>query len=74
MVAIIATTPRAACSPRPAPKRRRIAHWTKVKRQQLADVPTLATTVQSRVIYGVQRRVESQIVADDGTGENCSAS
>jgi HK97 family phage major capsid protein len=47
-----------------------IAHWNKVRRQQLADVPTLSTVVSTRLSYGVSRRVENQIVAGDGTGEN----
>ena len=47
-----------------------IAHWFKLKRQQLADVPALGTVVQNRLTYGVLRRLENQIVAGDGTGEN----
>jgi len=49
---------------------RTIAHWSKLKRQQLADVPALATTVQTRLTYGVLRRLENQIVGGDGSGEN----
>lgn len=47
-----------------------IAHWVKVPRQTLADVAGLGTVIQSRLIYGVNARLESQIVAGDGTGEN----
>jgi HK97 family phage major capsid protein len=47
-----------------------IAHWTKMKRQQIADVPALATTIESRLVYGVNRRIENQCLAGDGTGEN----
>jgi HK97 family phage major capsid protein len=47
-----------------------IAHWVKIPRQQLADVPALATVTQSRLTYGVMRRLENQIVAGDGQGEN----
>ena len=47
-----------------------IAHWVKIPRPQLADVPALATVTQTRLTYGVMRRVENQIVAGDGTGEN----
>lgn len=47
-----------------------IATWYKTPRQQLADVPALAQALQSRLVYGVQRRVENQIVGGDGTGEN----
>jgi HK97 family phage major capsid protein len=47
-----------------------IAHWMKLRRQQLADVPALGQVVQTRLSYGVLRRVENQLVAGDGTGEN----
>ncbi len=47
-----------------------IAHWIKLKKQQLDDVPALATTVTQRLTYGVMRRVESQVLAGDGVGEN----
>jgi HK97 family phage major capsid protein len=47
-----------------------IAHWFKIPRQQLADVPALATTAENRLTYGVMRRLENQIVAGDGIGEN----
>ena len=46
-----------------------IAHFIKLKRQQLADVPALGTLTQTRLTYGVMRRLENQIVAGDGTGE-----
>ncbi len=47
-----------------------IAHFIKLKRQQLADVPALATVTQSRLTYGVMRRLENAVVAGDGQGEN----
>ena len=47
-----------------------IAHWFKLKRQQLSDVPALGTVVQNRLTYGVLRRLENQLVAGDGTGDN----
>ena len=47
-----------------------IAHWTKTPRQQLADVPALGVLVQSRLTYGVMRRLENQILVGDGVGEN----
>lgn len=49
-----------------------VAHWVKGKRQQLADVPALQQTVERRLTYGVLRRVESQVLAGDGNGENLS--
>ncbi|HEX4034384.1 MAG TPA: phage major capsid protein [Solirubrobacteraceae bacterium] len=47
-----------------------IAHWFKLKRQQLADVPALGTVVNNRLTYGVMRRVENQIVSGDGEGDD----
>jgi HK97 family phage major capsid protein len=49
---------------------RTIAHNTKVARQVLADVAGLATVIDSRLIYGVNRRVESQLLNGRHTGEN----
>lgn len=47
-----------------------IAAWKKLRRQQLADVPALAQTINSRLFYSVNRRLENQILAGDGTGAN----
>lgn len=47
-----------------------IPAWLKVPRQQLADVPQLLQTLQGRLMYSVNRRIESQIVAGDGVGQN----
>jgi hypothetical protein len=49
---------------------RTIAHYLKIARQQLSDVPQLGTTMNTRLIYGVNRRLESQVLNGDGTGEN----
>jgi HK97 family phage major capsid protein len=47
-----------------------IAHFTKMRRQQIADLPTMETIVRDRLAYGVLRRVEDQVVAGDGAGES----
>jgi HK97 family phage major capsid protein len=47
-----------------------VAHWIKVRRQQLADMPGLANALNQRLTYGVNRRLEAQILNGDGTGEN----
>jgi hypothetical protein len=47
-----------------------IPHWLKIPREVLADVPGLATAINSRLLYGVQRRFEAQILGGDGTGDN----
>lgn len=45
-----------------------IASWQKLRRQQVADVPDLQNIVNTRLMYGVRRRIERQVLA--GTGEN----
>lgn len=47
-----------------------IAVWQKVKRQTLADTDVLQGLIENRLRYSVMRRVESQIIAGDGTGSN----
>lgn len=47
-----------------------IAHWTKIRRQQLADAPQLESVIRSRLAWGVMRRLEGQVIAGDGTGQN----
>jgi HK97 family phage major capsid protein len=49
---------------------RTVAHWLKMKKQSLADSEMLAAAVRSRLAYGVLKRLENQIVAGDGAGEN----
>lgn len=47
-----------------------IAAWTKTRKQVLADVPGLQSVLDNRLRYGVERRLQDQIVAGDGVGEN----
>lgn len=47
-----------------------VAHYTKLLRNQLADLPSLQQVVEGRLVHGVLRRLEDQIVAGDGLGEN----
>lgn len=49
-----------------------VAHWLKISKQLAADNASLAAYVNTRMIYGVNLRVESQIVAGDGTAPNLS--
>lgn len=51
-------------------KAKTVANWIKLKKQQLADVASLQLLVTSRLTYTVMRRVESQAISGDGTGEN----
>jgi Phage capsid family len=47
---------------------RTIAHSQKLIRQQLADVSGLDQLMRSRLMYGVMRRLENQIVSGNGQG------
>jgi HK97 family phage major capsid protein len=49
---------------------RTIPAWIRASRPQLADVPGLTTTIQTRLRYIVERRLQAQILAGDGTGVN----
>lgn len=47
-----------------------IAAWYKVSRPSIADVPTLQGVLNQRLVYGVMRRVENQVLGGDGVGQN----
>jgi HK97 family phage major capsid protein len=47
-----------------------VAHWIKNRKQVLADFPALQSIIEGRLQYGVELRLENQILAGDGTGEN----
>lgn len=49
-----------------------VAHWIKISRQLAMDAPALAAYIESRMRYGVQRRVETQLVSGNGTAPNIS--
>lgn len=49
-----------------------VAHWIKISRQLAADNAALAAYVDTRMRYGVNRRVESQLVSGDGVAPNIS--
>lgn len=49
-----------------------IAHWIKISRQLAADNTALAAYVDVRMRYGVNRKVETQLVSGDGTAPNIS--
>lgn len=49
-----------------------VAHWIKISKQLAADNTALAAYVNQRMVYGVNRRVETQLVAGDGTAPNIS--
>lgn len=49
-----------------------VAHWIKISRQLAADAPALAAYINTRMIYGVNRRVETQLGVGDGAVPNIS--
>lgn len=49
-----------------------IAHWLKITRQLASDNAALAAYVDQRLRYGVNRRVEAQLVTGDGVSPNLS--
>ena len=49
-----------------------VAHWIKISRQLAMDNTALAAYVNTRMVYGVNRKVEAQLVAGDGTAPNIS--
>lgn len=49
-----------------------VAHWIKISRQLAMDSVALAAYVESRMRYGVNRRVETQLAVGDGIAPNVS--
>jgi HK97 family phage major capsid protein len=47
-----------------------VAHWLKITKQLAADNAALAAYINRRMIYGVNLRVEGQLVAGNGTTPN----
>ena len=47
-----------------------IAHYTKLRKQQLADNEQLGPIIRDRLAYGVLQKVEQQVLSGDGSGEN----
>ncbi len=51
---------------------RTIAHWTRISRQLAADAPAVAAYINTRMRYGVDLRVENQLINGNGAGANLS--
>lgn len=49
-----------------------VAHWIKITKQLAADNASLAAYVNTRMAYGVQLRVENQLISGNGTAPNLS--
>lgn len=46
-----------------------IAHWIKLSKQVLADAPALAAYIDNRLRYGVEVRIDSQLINGLGTSQ-----
>ena len=51
---------------------RTIAHFIRVTKQLAEDAPALAAYINHRMMYGLNRRIEKQLIVGDGTGQNLS--
>lgn len=49
-----------------------VAHWIKISKQLAADAPALAAYVNTRMAYGVNQKVDTQLVIGNGTAPNIS--
>lgn len=49
-----------------------VAHWIKITRQLAMDAPALAAYITRRMVYGVNLRVETQLIAGNGVSPNIS--
>lgn len=49
-----------------------VAHFIKISKQLAADAPALAAYVNTRMAYGVNQKVDTQLVVGDGTAPNIS--
>lgn len=49
-----------------------VAHWIKISKQLAADNPALAALINTRMVYGVNLKVENQLIAGNGTAPNIS--
>lgn len=49
-----------------------VAHWIKISRQLASDNKALAAYVNLRMVYGVDRKVETQLATGNGTAPNIS--
>lgn len=49
---------------------RTMAHWIPVTNRMLADAPAIRSIIDGRLLFGLQQRLQAQVVSGDGTGEN----
>jgi HK97 family phage major capsid protein len=51
---------------------RTIAHWIKASKQVLEDAPMLQSYIDTRMRYGVELRIDTQLLNGNGSGSNIS--
>lgn len=49
-----------------------VAHWTKITEQLAADAPALAAYINAKMVYGLQLKIDRQLVNGTGTGGQLS--
>lgn len=49
-----------------------IAHFIRITKQLAEDAPALAAYINGRMGYGLERRIDKQLIKGDGTGTNLS--
>lgn len=49
-----------------------VAHWIKISKQLAADAPALKAYIDNRMRYGVNQKVDTQLVVGDGVAPNIS--
>lgn len=49
-----------------------VAHWIKITKQLASDNAALAAYINTRMVYGVNLRVENQLLSGNGTAPNLS--
>lgn len=49
---------------------RTMAHWIPVTNRMLSDAPAIRGTIDGRLLFGLQQKLQSQIVSGAGSGED----
>ena len=49
-----------------------VAHWIKVSNQLLADAPAIMTYIDTRLRFGLEARIDAQLLNGNGTSPNLS--
>jgi HK97 family phage major capsid protein len=49
-----------------------VAHWIKVSKQVLADAPAVVAYIENRLRWGVEAKIDTQLLTGDGVSPNIS--